>query len=76
MRERIVSHYDCGCQIRQIQNDNFTDSYVLEYCPKHKAALEMYEALELVLWDLEDEGEVTMPTVDIINKAKAKAEGK
>lgn len=34
------------------------------------------EALQAVILDLENDGEVTMPTVDLIHKALAKAEGK
>jgi len=40
------------------------------------AAPDLYEALQVVLSDLENEGEITMPTVGIINKVLAKAEGK
>jgi len=37
--------YDCGCRV-MIDNEAIPLAYELIYCPKHKAADAMYEALE------------------------------
>ena len=36
--------YDCGCEIA---TDNM-GAYEIQYCPKHKAAPDMYEALRRI----------------------------
>jgi len=38
----IKTKFPCGCQIRQKMNDDL----FIEYCSKHKAAPDIYEALE------------------------------
>ena len=45
---KVASRYACGCQVRQVENSEspFLDSYLIEYCPKHEAAPDMYEALK------------------------------
>ena len=47
-RESILERRACGCQIRKIQHDDFTDSYIIEYCPKHKATPTVYETLQCI----------------------------
>ena len=44
MAEIIVS--DCGCSVTQ--SKGHTLSMVMNYCPKHQAALELYTALEIL----------------------------
>lgn len=69
---KVVNRYGCGCVLETTRNPR---DYTFTMCTKHKAASDMYEALKNVLFDLENEGEVMMPTVDEINKALNKAEG-
>jgi len=40
MPKRIVARYGCGCRVSCSYG-----SYSIAYCPKHKAAPDMYEAL-------------------------------
>ena len=41
---KILSQYPCGCQVRQVHIPR-SERYFIEYCPKHKATFDMYEAL-------------------------------
>ena len=62
-----------------------SEGYTICEMPKHKdlkanahliaAAPVQNKALQAVIFDLETEGEVTMPTVDMIHKALAIAKG-
>ena len=78
---KILQHFPCGCCII-LETDN---SHSISYCPKHKAASEMYEALKLAREALTIK--LNMPTyreiLEFKNKtepmilsALAKAEGK
>lgn len=44
--------YECGCEII---TDNM-GTYEISYCPKHKAATELYEALKITYEYLRDLG--------------------
>ena len=46
-KEREVSRMVCGCLVMEYI-DNLTIAPWIVYCPKHKAAPDMYEALKLV----------------------------
>jgi len=39
----IIRNYECGCKI--VSECNYPS---IEYCPKHKAAPDLYEALEKI----------------------------
>jgi len=41
---RTISSYWCGCRI--VTNE--VNDYLIDYCPKHKAAPDLYEALKEV----------------------------
>lgn len=50
---KIILEHDCGCQIRQLQHSasaySCVEGYTINYCPKHKAAEDMYEALKDII---------------------------
>ena len=79
--EFTFKEYKCGCSI---DTDNYGD-FVIEYCPLHKAAPAMYEALKAITDTLENYCDTTVDDTgwgknhrDVIQarKAIAKAEGK
>ena len=85
--QRLLVKYDCGCQVKETTRSpqppelipTVTISTLIEYCPIHKAAPDMYEALKaLVRWL--DFATLAKCLPDDINlnchKALAKAEGK
>lgn len=68
----------CGCTIERLHQDILYEYLYIQYCPLHKAAPEMYEALKRALHHVNThiggwEGEVTR---DIILEVMTKAEGK
>ena len=72
-RGKLLLKEYCGCVVIQ---DQTADAYIV-YCPKHKAAPDMYEAcrkgLELLSINLEQyRGTVS----ELLREALAKAEGK
>jgi hypothetical protein len=72
---QVAFQYDCGCLVKCIHaHSNYPyDSYRIEYCPKHKAAPEMYEALKILVPELKKRHYILS---DKITNALAKAEGK
>jgi hypothetical protein len=44
----IVNSFDCGCRIVS-EFPSGRGCNIIEYCPKHKAAPDMYEALVAIL---------------------------
>ena len=76
--EYLEGKLKCGCYAKTTFNPA---NYVLELCPLHKAALEMYEALQValgviatVLWEHPDD-EIAQAKKVVIEQALAKAEG-
>jgi len=65
--KREITVGDCGCRILQTTNGVLTATG-MRYCPKHKAAPELYEALE-ALWPYID-GAANVH-IDAQNKAQA-----
>ena len=68
---KIKQNFPCGCRIDEMANGSLR----ITYCPKHKAAPDMYEALGIAL----DETPGFMLGEDVKQKmrqARAKAEGK
>jgi len=51
----MLARYACGCQVREVPytergetgTKRLANATVIEYCPKHKAAPDMYEALKI-----------------------------
>lgn len=83
MEYTILSQYACGCQIREFKGGvkgYRTKDTVIEYCPKHKAAEDMYEALkESSMWVAKmsaDGNLIAGRVLGRINKALRKAESK
>jgi hypothetical protein len=68
---KVVSQYACGCQVRQVHNDNLTDSYVIEYCSKHNSASDMYESLKAI----PNTGKIPAKFWKLRHKALAKVKG-
>ncbi len=66
---KILSQYPCGCQVRQVHIPQ-GERYFIEYCPKHKAANDMYEALKTL------SNYPAESVKQIANTTLAKAEGK
>lgn len=64
--ERVEQKFPCGCHIDEM----IDGSYLIVYCPKHKAAPDMYEALEVIRKHGIGAAE------SLIDQALAKAEGK
>ncbi len=44
MERLYLGHYSCGCSIFKVKHN-----VIIDYCPKHKAAPDMYEALKGLL---------------------------
>ena len=63
----------CGCVIRR--NDTILD-YWVDYCPLHKSASDLYEALNLAFSDLAENGRITEPIEQVMKEAIAKVEEK
>ena len=70
-----ITLMDCGCRVKH--NNSDIPSVLIIYCPKHKAALDMYEALKSfnASW-LNGDIEMEYKTRNLVGKALAKAEGK
>lgn len=67
------NEFQCGCRV---VGDN-AGCYTIEYCPKHKAAPELYEALKLLVTMFRsDDYQDWRNSIEIAEKAIAKAEGK
>lgn len=62
----------CGCQI--VISGELHDAEII-YCPKHKAAPMMHEALEAIIVD-SAYPKLRPYTRELLNQALAKAEGK
>jgi len=67
----VLTQYACGCQVRGETRKGHPRYFAIEYCPKHKAAPAMYEAL-IAIGDLL----FGLPENKLRLKALAKAEGK
>ncbi len=63
----------CGCRIKREHGIIY-----LEYCPKHAAAPDMYEALKAIISAVEKGKSVSafVPALKAAKEALAKAEGK
>ena len=78
-----LAQFACGCQVREVPYEvikGLANATVIEYCPKHKAAPDMYEALTRFLESSActnncDPDDMTCDT-NFAKKALAKAEGK
>lgn len=71
-RGELLYKYDCGCVIIQ---DRIADAYIV-YCPKHKAAPDMYEALKELFHEYTGGRNVGVSELGVkADKALAKAEG-
>lgn len=53
---KILTTKDCGCQVLELEERQGKSGiyYSIEYCAKHKAAPDMYHALNIVLDDYEE----------------------
>ena len=71
--QMVLQRFPCGCTIEDLGDG----SHAINYCPKHKAAPDMYEALRALVGWLEDDkkliGNVALIQSDC-HKALAKAE--
>jgi len=72
----IAEKMPCGCGIRKFAPE---ETYDIEYCPKHKAAQEMYEALKSIRDYMVQYREAVndnshWPILEKMNQAVAKAE--
>ncbi len=72
----------CGCEVEFRYNDVIKDAAKIVYCPKHKAAPELYEALKIaesalnLYSGLHPSDKILSKQCEIADKALAKAEGK
>ncbi len=67
---KTLREYECGCKITS--DKNYPS---VEYCPKHKSAPDMYEALRAIEHDIQLP-ELYLPSIQIaIHKLLAKVEG-
>lgn len=67
---KVLSHrFACGCEAKQV---GCNAVHIIEYCPKHKAAPDMYEALEAVYKDAIPDKRISMATLEKTIKALAK----
>jgi len=71
-RPYMLNEYPCGCWIYR----DGAGAHFIEYCPLHKSAPLLYEAIDLALNDLSERGRITSTTERILWDAKAKADGK
>jgi deoxycytidylate deaminase len=68
---KYTKTFPCGCTVKVIS----TGVSEIIYCPKHNAAPELYEALQLALNDLSERGNILAGTEAIMWDAFHKAEG-
>lgn len=76
MNHNYTKEFLCGCRIK-IVGDLHTSA--IEYCPKHKAAPDMYEALKALMkeyWMDTQPDETATNNWSNAQKALAKAEGR
>ena len=75
----VLTQYSCGCQVRRIR-DKITKTFIIiTYCPTHKAAPDMYEALlDAQAWIARQNLELPdlLPVELRIQQVRTKAEGK
>ena len=64
---------DCGCSVSQHRASPLT--VTMNYCPKHAAADEMYDAHDLVIQEVHNTGNISTDTIRIIAAALALADG-
>ena len=71
IKGEIVVTYSCGCEVTGIPDE-------IHFCPKHKAAPEMYEALKACEISLisDEHYQEFKPLLETINKALKRAEGR
>ena len=71
--DKTVSSEVCGCMVMR---DSLQRKYI-QYCPKHAAAPDMYEALDNLLeaWDEWGVSSFPDPFADMARAALAKARG-
>lgn len=69
--------YDCGCYIKTVATEGGQES-AISYCPKHKAAPAMYEALKQAkLWfETHDNSSTGLFAHQVICEALRQADGK
>ena len=60
---------NCGCY-----TTFNSSSYEMIFCPLHKSAPDLYEALNLAFSDLAENGRITEPIERVIKEAIAKVE--
>jgi len=74
MAERMVYRPSCGCEVYRIMHSK-PNLYRIQYCPKHEAAPDLYEALKLYQeHQIGTGGHYCWKCAEAINKALAKAE--
>ena len=69
----------CGCKLIEVGHEAGKTKVVydsIEYCPKHKAAPDMYEALKASLKLINDVTSGGSKTKKLIKQALSKADGK
>ncbi len=67
--------YTCGCKT-SIDPQRASLGYKIDYCPKHSACEDMYEALNNLLVDIARTGYTKVAHVVAAQQALSKAEGK
>ena len=65
-------YFDCGCKGQVVDLANIT----IQYCPMHKAAPALYEALEATYEELLSYGRDAPQTMEQMRQAIALVEGK
>jgi len=68
----IAERMPCGCGIRKFAPE---ETYDIEYCPKHKAAQDLYEAAKVALYWLDNTKKGDTVMADMLRQALAKADG-
>ena len=69
MDKSIVNDYACGCKIRYDRGV----VYYIDYCPKHKAAPDMYEALKGFLYNFMQMRKLNPTAFNMLNPNEKKA---
>ena len=67
MAERLVFKPECGCEVFRIMHSK-PNLYRIQYCPKHNACEDMYEALKTTIVHPQS------VAVDTLSEAQCRAE--
>ena len=63
----------CKCRILTVGCD---EGVIIDYCPLHKSAPDLYEALKNFIWDSKQGAMPTKEDIEFAEKILAKVEGK